>query len=244
MLDLGPQVAIVDNEEEEVKSIESSLEELHIGYKFFNADPFVASFPDAPIDTIELVFLDLFYSTDYNKSLDPYSPAQWVDKIIPQGKEYYLIVLSRDIHDANSVIKVLYEINKLPVSYRIQKKEFETKESILDIKSIFEGMKIEYQKKFKSEVTEFIGEIINVDDEEVVVNCLIDAEKQIYQIRRFDKLPLKNIRLENGSYLTIKITTKPGERLFEFINNNGDHNKLFEQKNLFEKYKNSPMLGK
>ena len=80
-----------------------------------------------------MIFLDLFYSTNLTTTLDPYQPAQWIDSIIPKGKDYGLIILSRDIHKTNEVLDVLKEINKIPLVVRIQKKNTDTKEIALNV---------------------------------------------------------------------------------------------------------------
>ena len=237
MLELGPQVAIVDNVKAEVAVVETSLNELHVGYQFFNADPVDGEFPDKPLETVDLLFLDLYYSSGM-ELLDPYKPAQWVNSIIPDGKPYYLIIFSKDIHDTAKVISVLHEINKVPIFHLIQQKNALN----LNIKTL---LKIVENKDHQiSDVEEFYGEIIEVRDMEVVINCLVDPKNLVYQIRRFDKGPLGNINLTTGSYLSIKIITKPGERIFEFRNETENLKHLFEQKDIFEKYKNSPIFKK
>lgn len=235
MLELGPQVAIVDNDKAEVAVVESSLQELHIGYQFFNADPAEADYPATPIESVELLFLDLYYTSGIS-DLDPYQPAQWVDRIIPDGKSYYLVIFSTDIHDAAKVIDVLHKMQKEPTYHVIQSK----RAADLNIKTLLD--KVEKKDHQITDVEEFHGEIIEVREHEVIINCLLNEKNQVYQIRRFDMAPLKNIRLATGVYLNIKITTKPGERIFEFSPEEKDLKHLFEQKDVFDKYKGSPLF--
>jgi hypothetical protein len=231
---IGPQVAIVDNVEGEVEVIETSLNDLHVGYQFFNADPIEGEYPEKPIETIELVFLDLFYSSD-SIELDPFKPAQWVDHIVPKGKQYYLIILSRDIHNAHSVLEVLTEIGKPPEVFRLQRKNMEKKDFKIDVKSIIDEMRFESQGKEIQETMEVFAEIIDIQEDHILLNCLIDRENFVFQVRRFDiGIFLNSIRLNQGGFVLVKTTTKVGSRLFEIINVDEDLRNLFDRPDYFD----------
>ena len=235
MLELGPQVAIIDDVEQEVKLIEASLDELHIGYEFFNADPIEAKYPTKPITTIDLIFLDLFYSTNLTTTLDPYQPAQWIDSIIPQGKDYGLIILSRDTHKTNEVLDVLKEINKIPLVVKVQKKNTDTQEVALNVGSVIAQMREEFNRSVNENITLFYGEIIDIQKDHILLNCLLDEAHSNFQIRRFEITPFINsIDLEVGKFISVKVTTKPGSRIFEFYNETRDLSEKFVKHNPFK----------
>ena len=127
-----------------------------------------------------------------------------------------------------------------------------------DIEDWREDQYKEYQKSLSKEedkeeqtdeeaiisVNEFLAEIIDISDNQVVLNCLMDKDTPYYQIRKFDKAPLMHFeKFETGRTLIVKTTTSMGQRLFEFIEQFEDNSKLFEQKNIFLKLKDSPLLN-
>lgn len=231
----GPKVAIVDDVLADVEGIINYMENKNIGYKYFNADITQKNYPEAPIDTIDLVFLDLYYSAQFN----PYHCAQWINSIIPSKKLYELIVWSKDSHKTDELLGALTEIEKAPRNILTkQKTDFMEaggiEKLITEIKDFQETSAI---------IEEFIAEIIEVEEDYVVLNCLVDKDTQFYQIRRFDKTPLRNFKnLSTGSFLIVRITTEPGERRFEFIEEFTNHRELFEQKNIFLKFKDGPFF--
>ena len=74
------------------------------------------------------------------------------------------------------------------------------------------------------------GEIIEIDEDSVIVDCLVDKDNKKFQLRRFDRRPLENIvDLTEGKYLTITITTKPGSTIFEYSNAVGELKQVFSK---------------
>jgi hypothetical protein len=237
MIDFGPVIAIVDDRKEEVQGIIDYLTSQNIGCKYFNADIDENNSPEGHISSVELVFLDLYYSSAF----DPYQCAQWIDDIVPKNKQYELVVWSRDCHRTEELLEVLIEINKFPRFYTTKQKseEYDTPEGVY---KLLEDIKSEINEVKKLKVDEFYAEIIDFSDDYVVLNCLLDQNRGIYQIRKFDKTPLENFEVfEIGRYLIIKTTTNKGERLFEFIEQFEDLSSFFEQKNIFEKFKDTPL---
>ena len=234
----GPKVAIVDDRPEEVAGIIDFMEENKVGYQYFNADIIENNYPLTTIESVELVFLDLYYSSKF----DPYQCAQWIDHIIPSKQLYELIVWSKDSNKTDEVISVLNHIEKTPrIVLTKQKNNFQDAEGI---SRLIAEIKEDFQENRK-ETEEFIAEIIEISENFVVLNCLLDSETEFYQIRRFEKSPLSHFtNLKTGGFMIVRITTEPGERKFEFIEDFSDHSKLFEQKNIFLKFKDSPLFKK
>lgn len=68
-----------------------------------------------------------------------------------------------------------------------------------------------------TEILDFYGEIMVIDDDNVVVDCLIDTGEKKFQLRRFDRLPFENVMdLNEGRYVSIKVITRPGSKIFRF----------------------------
>ena len=89
---------------------------------------------------------------------------------------------------------------------------------------------IDFEVTSITDVVVFDGEIIEIDDDSVIVDCLIDKEHKKFQLRRFDRRPLESIvNLAEGNYLTITITTKPGSTTFEFSNAVGELKQAFSK---------------
>lgn len=64
---------------------------------------------------------------------------------------------------------------------------------------------------------QIIGQILEIRPEKVVMNCLIDEDKQSFQVRRFDRELLEDaVLLRVGGFVEINIYSKPGERKFTF----------------------------
>lgn len=243
MLDLGPQVAIIDDNRDEVASIENSLVERNVGYRFFNADPVEASYPDQPIETINLLFLDLYYTSIYNAPFDAERCAQWIDSIVPAGKKYYLVVWSKDGEKTEELLGVLEAIDKAPYWITTKlKSDYQTNEKEYDITKLLEELNIDVQKE-PQKIDEFYGEVISIEDDHVLINCLLDKEKPVFQIRRFD-LPLfeNYIKLQKGLFILIRITTEKGLRTFEFIRQVADLSDLFEKEDYFKGVEDTPFF--
>jgi hypothetical protein len=238
MIDFGPQIAIIDDKQSEVKDIYEFFNSNNIGCKYFNADITENNKPEKPIESVELVFLDLYYLPEF----DPYLCADWINSVISEHKLYELIVWSKDSHKSEDLRKVLIEINKAP-RYLItkQKSDYQTNERIL---ILIEEIKTELVKSNNLIVNEFLAEIVDISEEQITLNCLLDLEKPYYQIRKFDKKPfLHFINLKIGTTLIVKTTSKMGERVFEYIEQFVDNTKYFEQKNIFLKLKESPLFN-
>ncbi|MBC5842629.1 hypothetical protein H8R23_14540 [Flavobacterium sp. F-380] len=236
MIDFGPQIAIVDDNKNEIQGILDYLESHNIGCKYFNADITEDNSPEFPLESVELIFLDLYYTKDF----DPVRCAQWIDDIIPDKKLYELVVWSKDSHLTDALLEVLFQIGKLP-RYCITKQKNKY-DDINGIERLLKEIKEEVKSINKIKVDDFISEIIEITEDHVVLNCLLDDEINFFQIRKFEKTPLSHFKkFEEGAYLLVRITTSVGQRNIEFIELFDDHSGIFEQKNIFLKFKGTPI---
>ena len=81
------------------------------------------------------------------------------------------------------------------------------------------------------------GEIIDVEDEQVVIDCYLGGEgkDKVFQTRRFDLDPFIDVvDLKLGNFVRIKITTTRGKRVFEFSNEKSDLKELFDKFSLID----------
>ena len=226
MTDFGPQVAIIDDRPDEVQGIIDYLETQNVGFKYFNADITAPEYPKEHIESIELIFLDLYYSDKFRVE----QCAQWIDDIIPLNKQYELIIWSKDTHLTGEVIDTLLKINKAPRVFDTKQKS--DYQDIDGIKKLINEVK---DKVSESWIQEFFGEILDIQDDCVIIDCLIDEKNKIFQKRRFEILPFKNfLSLENERYITIKVTTKAGSVSYEFLNNPVDLKGIFSKDDLFD----------
>jgi hypothetical protein len=230
----GPDVVIIDDTEREVLSLQAKLKERNIKFEYIKADQ-TGSQPDLElISNTKLVFLDLYYNTNFGSSFDPYFCAELIRRVIPKGKQYYLVTWTKDPDKTEEVIEALKEFDLAPISYLSRgKASYRTGDNTYDIDKLLLELDTEFEKI--KEECEFIGEIIEVAEDNVLINCLLDKEKLISQVRRFDKQLFKNyIDLKVGNFISIMSVTKPGSSLFEFKNESSDLSDFFKKKNLFE----------
>lgn len=97
-----------------------------------------------------------------------------------------------------------------------------------------------FQDKLTPEIplsTEIIhAQVLEVEEEDVLLNCLIDEEKRIFQLRKFDREPLNDeVNLSINSVITITIETYKGRRVFLFENAESGIAPLFVRKKYFDK---------
>jgi len=223
---IGPQVAFVDDVESQIASIKDELIERHTGIIFFDARPDVMNPPERPIETIEILFLDLFYNSSV---FDPEKAAQWVQDIIPENKKYTLIIWSRDTQNhTDELLEVLDEFNLTPTYLE----EWQKTDIDLDIPT-----KLKTLINQVSTVSEesILGEIIQIEDDGVLIRCRLGVEPPTFQVRKFDKQLLSSFSFEVGTFVKIQITTtKLGARLIDFYLIKDDLTELFEEPDFFE----------
>lgn len=242
---LGPQVAIVDDRKEEVNSILKVLDDLSIGNRFFMADSIEPQYPDSPLLNVDLVFLDLFYSTAFGTRFEPEACLEWINRIVPPGKEYALVVWSRDTDHTEELMEVMKSSHS-PIPLLVETKQknlYQIGDGEYDIKRLLREVNLKIEEYKKPAVMEFHGQVIELEDDHVLIKCLMDEVNPTFQVRRFDAAPLSHIALSKGTFLKIKITTLAGSRKWEFIQDNRDLKQMFEQEDHFSKIRNSPIIN-
>jgi hypothetical protein len=234
----GTEVVIIDDTDREVESLQEVLKKKDIKVEYIKVDLEGDMIQHELISTIKLVFLDLLYGNNYG-SFNPNFCAELISTIVPKGKQYYLVAWTKDPDNTEAVVEILKEINLAPIAYTSKLKEdYRLQKDVYDIGRLLEELNKEFEEI--KDVQEFYGEIIEVDEEVILINCLLDKEKRIFQVRRFDKGPFENyIDLKVGSYILIKSITKPGNRIFEFHNELQDLSKYFKKEDYFEGLENS-----
>lgn len=235
----GPDVVIIDDTDREVESLKQILKERNIKYKYLKVDHAGDPYDFDLTNNVKLIFLDLNYSINFGSTFQPHFCAELIGRVIPVGRQYYLVAWTKDPDKTEEVISALKEINLAPIGYLSKLKEkFRTGDEIYDIDKLLEELDNEFNT-IKEEIN-FYGEIIDVEENQVIVNCLLNQKPQTFQTRRFNKSLLENyIDLIPGKYLLIKTISKPGSRVFEFINVAEDLRELFKINNSFKGLENT-----
>ena len=121
------------------------------------------------------------------------------------------------------------------------------------LRNIFNLKEINYTKykEFQSETNDLIDVtkhvipaiIIEVNNDYVILNCLIDEEKKKFQRRKFDLDPLKGkFDLVVGEGLYIIIETKSGERKTTYIKDDSIKFLFEEPKDRFSRFKGTSVF--
>ena len=230
----GTQVALIDDVQADAKPIQDALEERHINTEFFEVNLEFTQKPEKPIESIELVFLDLYYAPNVSFDFDPYRCAQIVKSIVPEGKKYILVVWSRDIDKSHQVLDILNELNLSPTQIITKSKEdFQLSGGEYDVEKLLKEINVEVATIV--DVLSFYGQILDVGEDSILVDCLIDRDSKKFQRRRFDRLPFDNaVDLTVGSFMFIRVLTKPGSKIFEFSSTKADISALFSKKGAFD----------
>jgi len=233
---LGPQVAIIDNNENEIQSIRVMLNELEIGNKFFEVDYTEPDFPTKPLNTVKLVFLDLYYS-DVSSDWDPYACTDWLKAVVPKDAKYILVVWSNDGYRTEELIDVMKE-TETPLPYFVEtspKSKYQDGDNTYDIERLLADLNTDLEKNVKIISNEYYGQIIAVEKENVLINCLMHENPPVFEVRRFDLKPFKGyFEPQKGMFLRIKITNKPGSKIFDFALEPSDLSGLFIKADDFE----------
>ncbi|MCP4054312.1 hypothetical protein [Mesoflavibacter profundi] len=143
MLSFEPNIVIVDDKKEEVQGILNWYNNKGVGCKFINSDIYEGdSFQEIPYSDVNLIFLDLYYSTD---NFDPELCSNWVQSVIPEKSFYILVIWSKDPAKADQVIEELKKLNRLPFCCLIKNKiDFQVEsEEKYDYSKLFEEINSE-----------------------------------------------------------------------------------------------------
>jgi len=232
---IGPQVAFVDDIPAQIKPLESSIENIHAGSIFFNASPDIDNYPKEPIEGIQLLFLDLHYGTI---GFDPYRSAEWVNRIIPKNTKYTLIIWSKDTHEKDSLLAVLAELDIYPTHFDAwQKTDYNLERDNFDSK-IKELIKSISGKKKNTDI--LFGQIIDIEEDGYLINCLLDLQEPTFQIRKFDIELFENLNdLQVENFVKISISTEPGIRKIEVFKEINDLSEKFLTIDYFEGLKDT-----
>lgn len=227
----GPQVAFVDDIESEIRPLKTVLQALNTGTVFFDATPDRNMFPEKPLDTVKLLFLDLYYKPQFDAMLS----AQWVQSIIVPNTRYSLVIWSKDTHQIDELLEILDRIELVP-TYVVawQKTNFDLQKHKFD--EMIGKLILDISEEELLEEDILFGEILELsEDGGVIINCRLNDEQPTFQVRRFDRSLLAQIKnIGVGIYVRIHIYTKPGSRLIDIFEEKIDKSALFEQPDFFK----------
>ncbi len=227
---IGPQVAFVDDVESEIRPLDNVIKGLNAGTVFFDASPARNKYPEKPLETVQLLFLDLYYTAKF----DPFISAQWVQSIIAPNTKYTLVIWSKDTHEKDQLLNVLDEIELTPDHTEIwQKTDYDLPKH--NFSPMITELISSISKEGAIEEDILYGEILDVSDDGIIINCRLNDEHPTFQTRRFDKGLLANIEnLTIGTIVRIHIYTKPGARLIDIFEERKDKSDLFIQPDFFK----------
>lgn len=227
---IGPQVAFVDDIKREIAPLETALQERNTGTVFFDASPERNRFPEKPIETIKILFLDLYYTANFDATVS----AQWVKSIIAPHADYALVIWSKDTHRMDELLSILKEIDLFPTYVQTwQKTDFD-----LDNHNFRENVEkliatISEEPYYEEDI--LFGEIINVTDDGAMINCRLNDQQPTFQVRKFDRKLLGKVdKIEPGVFVRIHIYSKPGARQIDIFQESKDRSELFEQPDFFK----------
>jgi hypothetical protein len=227
-MSVGPRVAFVDDIESQITELDAVVRDLQAGSIFFNANPEFAVFPETPIETVKLLFLDLYYT----KEFQPEISAQWVKSIIPKKSNYELVIWSRDTDEVDRLFPILEKIELKPTSVEVWQKSTTKPE---EIRSRINELTLKLPNYEKIKQEDFYGEIIEVGDDGVLINCKINIEPAVFQVRKFDLDLVSNIaNLVNGTFVKIITYTGSGARLIGVFEERQDRSEIFVIEDFFK----------
>ncbi len=226
---IGPRVAFVDDVEAQIMPLDEAVRDLKAGSIFFNATPEYAVFPDAPLDTVKLLFLDLYYKKEFDAEMS----ANWVRKIIPVDTPYELIIWSKDTDEAVQLLPILEKIHLTPSKVDYWQKNEYTDIEKLKAKVYDLTKQIPNYEQITQE--DFIGEVLDIEDDGVLINCNLKFGHPVFQVRKFDLDLLSKVHdLKPGKFVKIIVYTKPGARLVDIIEDREDRQHLFQIPDYFK----------
>jgi len=234
---IGPRVAFVDDIEEQIAPLDEAVRDLKAGSIFFNANPELAVYPDSPLDTVKLLFLDLFYKKEFDAEMS----ANWVKKIIPKNTPYELVIWSKDTDEAAKLLPILEKIHLTPSKVDLWQKNKHTQIDELKTKVQEITKLIPNYEQITQE--DFIGEILEIEEDGVLINCNLRPGKPAFQVRKFDLELLSKVHnLKPGNFVRIVVYSKPGARLVDIIEDRQDRQDLFQVPDYFKGLEGSPFF--
>lgn len=210
----GPAVVMLDDIEKEILSIQAVLKIKEIDCEFIKLDITGDSSGLREIPNVRLIFLDLHYDNRFDSELC----VEYISRILPEEKQYYLVIWTKDPDRGSEVIEKLKQYNLMPVDHVIKHKhKYWEKDSEFNANKLLDEIERDFQQA--TDIQRFYGQVINIEEDHVLINCLVEEEPPVFQVRRFDRELFRDyIEIAKQIYLSIVITTKPGSRVFEFYN--------------------------
>lgn len=236
------KVLIIDDKESEVRSIRNALEHKEIPYEYRPVD-FSLPADFKPIDSVELVFLDLDYQHGMLNTVNPDLCAEQVRQGVNPGQVYYLVGWTKDPDEMPDVVHALIQLELSPVTYvALEKNDYRIGDEDYNIDKLFNDINIKFKET--ETVREFLGQIIAREEDGVLINCIVLEEPGTFEVRRFDLEPFReDTKLDKGSIVKIKVITKPGSRIYEFLPENDDKAALFIKSDDFEDFDDLSFLN-
>ncbi len=225
VLNLGPRIAIVDDVEGDGMPLGKAFDDLDISNHFYKVDIIEPDYPSQPMKDVEMVFLDLHFLEGFGAQFDAYLCINWIERIVPQGQKYVLVVWSRDVEHTEELLATMETMNVTRPFYTGTKRKLEYREAgdKYDIQRLLRDVGAELQQEVEIQIHDFYGEVLLVEEDTVLINCLLNENPKIFEVRRFELQPFKKyIELTPSSYIHIKVTTKPGSTSIEFSPENSD----------------------
>ena len=243
LLPSGPQIAIIDDRPDQVEPIIRALKDQEIGCLYFNAAIDQDRHPRHPIDSIETIFLDLFYQEGL-RDFDAELCAGWINSIVPAKHNFNLVIWTKDSNYVDPLLETLELIHRKPIFHYPAQKNHYMVNGAFNINRLFSDLETSYRSFYPTRIKDIHGEIVDIQNDHVLVNCLLDRENPVYQVRRFERELVEHspIDFRIGSFLVIRTTTSPGKKVFEFINEPEDLRKEFEQVDYFSQFKDTPFI--
>lgn len=237
------QVALIDDNHNDISPILDALSQRDISFEEFNPTQVGQAHL---LNSVRVIFLDLFYGQNAITNLDEEIPASWIDAIVPDSvgaetHQYFLVIWSRDTDYAIRVLNVLHKLGKPPVGHlSAQKDHYRIDDTRYNVKQLLDNIPEAYFPIRKSLET-IKGQIIDVDNDNVLINCRMSEKKSIFQVRRFDREPLEGVvPIEKNVFVQIDIETENGKRTIEFSQIEDDIRDMFVKDELFDEFRNSP----
>lgn len=232
ILALGTKIAIVDDNDDDARPIAEELNNLAISNRYYNADLVHPQYPAHPLKDVEMVFMDLHFLQDFGVQFDAYACVDWLKKIVPDGQKYILVVWSRDAEEyTNALLEAMASVDlTMPYFTDTRKKQsYRKADNSYDVIRLLDdvGTKL---REIPTISYDYFGQILDIDepDGEILINCLMDDEKKIFEVRRFDLHLFDNfISPQIGQFIRIKITNKPGSSTLDFLEENADLSEKF-----------------
>ncbi|HEV8506974.1 MAG TPA: hypothetical protein VGQ53_16300 [Chitinophagaceae bacterium] len=231
--DLGPKVVIVDDSSEDGVPLKEAFNNLNVRNQFFQVDFSNPDFPAEPLMDVRLIFMDLYFNEGFGAPFDPDLCIQWLEKILPPGQKYVLVVWSRDAYVGAELLDAM-KGSGIPMPYYFERRTKSNYRMIgnkYDAERLLKDLERGLEQNVQVEKLQFYGRILEIDqeDDSLLINCLMQEQpKRIFEVRRFALLPLRHIiPLNPGVFLRIDITTKPGSTNIEFTPESADLSNLF-----------------